>query len=58
MDYMQFLSEITRVPGTSGYEAPVAGAFARAFAPYCDEVRIDAMNSVIAVQRGGGRGQR
>ncbi len=58
MDYMQFLSEITRVPGTSGYEAPVAGAFARAFAPYCDEVRIDAMNSVIAVQRGGGRGPK
>lgn len=51
MDYMKFLSHITTVPGTSGYEEPVAQEFARAFAPYCDEAYVDAMSSVIAVQK-------
>ena len=54
MDFLKFLEHITTVPGTSGYEAPVAGAFARAFEPYCDEVHVNAMNTVIAVQRGCG----
>lgn len=54
MDFFEFLDHITTVPGTSGYEAPVAGAFARAFEACCDEVAVDAMNSVIAVQRGNG----
>ena len=58
MDYLKFLSGITTVPGTSGYEAPVAEAFAGAFAPFCDEVRIDGSQSVIAVQRGSGKGPR
>ena len=52
MDFLSFLSHITTVPGLSGYEASVAGAFARAFEPYCDEVTIDPMGSVIAVKRG------
>ena len=52
MDFFEFLDHITTVPGTSGYEAPAAGAFARAFEAYCDEVSVDAMNSVVAVQRG------
>lgn len=51
MDYVKFLQHITTVPGTSGYEAQAAGEFARAFAPYCDSVSIDAMGSVVAVQR-------
>ena len=58
MDYLKFLSDITTVPGTSGYEAPVAGAFAREFEPYCDEIGIDPANSVIAVQRGSGKGPK
>ena len=58
MDYLKFLSGITTVPGTSGHEAPVAEAFAGAFAPFCDEVRIDGSQSVIAVQRGSGKGPR
>ena len=58
MDYLKFLSGITTVPGTSGHEAPVAKAFAGAFAPFCDEVRIDGSQSVIAVQRGSGKGPR
>ena len=58
MDYLSFLSDVTTVPGLSGYEAPVAGAFARAFEPYCDEVTIDPMGSVIAVQRGAKGGPK
>lgn len=58
MDILKFLAEITTVPGTSGYEAPVAGAFARAFAPYCDETGVDRSQSTIAVQRGSGKGPR
>ena len=33
MNYLEFLSEVTTIPGTSGYEAPVAGSFVKAFAP-------------------------
>ena len=58
MDYLKFLSDITTVPGTSGYEAPVAGAFARAFEPYCDETVIDKAGSVIGLQRGNGKGPK
>ena len=58
MDYLSFLSEITTIPGMSGYEAPVAGALHDAFAPYCDEVQVDHNQSVIAVQRGSGRGPK
>ncbi len=55
LDIFDFLSHITTVPGTSGYEAPVAGEFARAFAPYCDEVRIiEHTGTVIARRRGAG----
>lgn len=58
MNYFDFLSHITTIPGTSGYESPVAGEFLRAFAPYCDEIAIDKNQSVIAVQRGSGKGPK
>jgi len=58
MNYFDFLSRVTTVPGTSGYETPVAEEFARAFEPYCDEVTIDHNQSVIAVQRGNGKGPK
>lgn len=58
MDTLKFLTEITAIPGTSGHEAPVAEAFKEAFAPYCDETEVDPGQSVIAVQRGSGRGPR
>ena len=58
MDYLAFLSHITTVPGTSGYEAPVAGAFKQAFESCCDDVTIDPMGNVIAVQRGTGAGPK
>ena len=51
MDYLAFLSHITAIPGTSGYEQQAAGEFARAFAPYCDSVSVDEMGSVVAIQR-------
>ena len=47
MQTENFLREITAVPGLSGNEAAVAHAIADAFRPCCDEVRIDALNSVI-----------
>ena len=58
MSMMEFLREITAVPGTSGYESPVAQAFYEAFAPFADEISIDPMGSVVAVQRGTGAGPR
>ena len=58
MDYLKFLSHVTTVPGTSGFEAPVAGVFARAFEPYCDEVMVEPSQSVIAVQHGSGKGPK
>lgn len=53
-ELFSFLKEITAVPGTSGYEQPVAQAIADAFAPYCDEVKVDGVGSVLARQRGKG----
>ena len=58
MDYLKFLSHVTTVPGTSGYEGAVAGVFAHAFEPYCDEVTVDHNQNVIAVQRGSGKGPK
>ena len=51
-----FLREVTAIPGLSGNEQAVARYIAEAFRPYCDEVRTDALNSVIA--RIHGRGPR
>lgn len=56
MQTEEFLREVTALPGLSGNEQAVAQYIADAFRPYCDDVRIDAMNSVIA--RIHGRGPR
>ena len=58
MDTLAFLSEITRVPGTSGNEIAVAHALREAFAPYCSEASVDAMGSMTAVARGTGNGPK
>ena len=58
MDLMKYLSHITTVPGTSGYEAQVAEEFAKLFAPFCDEVTVDKTQSMIGVKRGKGNGPR
>lgn len=49
-----FLREATALPGLSGNERAVARYIADAFRPYCDEVRIDALNSVIGHIQGRG----
>lgn len=58
MDLMKYLSHITTVPGTSGYEAQAAEEFARLFAPLCDEITVDETQSVIGVKHGKGGGPR
>ena len=49
-----FLRGVTAVRGLSGDEGPVAAYAAEAFRPWCDEVRVDAMNNVIAHKKGPG----
>ncbi|MCL1795576.1 MAG: M42 family peptidase [Clostridia bacterium] len=47
-DLSVFLGEITALRGISGDESPVSSAVAEAFQHFCDEVTIDAMQSVTA----------
>ena len=49
-----FLRQVTALPGLSGNEGEVARFIAEAFRPYCDEVTIDPLNSVIGHIRGNG----
>ena len=58
MEPFDFLRELTALPGPSGREQPVAKRLAELFSPLCDEVSVDPMGSMIAVQRGSGRGPR
>ena len=54
MQTEEFLREATALPGLSGNERAVAEYIAKAFRPWCDEVRIDALNSVIGHMQGRG----
>ena len=54
MQLEDFLRRATALPGLSGSEGTVAQFIARAFEPYCDEVRMDALGSVIAHIQGRG----
>ena len=56
MDLKKFLSEVTAIPGTPGYEKPVAEYIAKAFEPLCDEVTVDHLYDVVA--RKGDKGPR
>ena len=58
MNTFEFLKSITAVPGTSGNEIPVAKALREHFAPLCDEAHVDAMGSMVAIQRGTGKGPK
>jgi len=49
-----FLREITALKGLSGDEGLVSAYVAEAFAPYCDEVKVDGMFNVIARKKGSG----
>lgn len=53
-DLSVFLGDLVARRGLSGDEGPVAQAVAEAFAPLCDDVQINAMNSVIARIGSGG----
>lgn len=49
-----FLREVVALPGITGNEGAVAQYIADAFKPYCDDVKIDCMNSVIGHIAGNG----
>ncbi len=53
-DLSAFLGKITALRGISGDEAPVAAVIADAFRPLCEDVTIDAMQSVTARIGSGG----
>ena len=48
MDLKKFLTEVTAIPGTPGYEKPVAEYIAKVFEPLCDEVTVDHLYDVVA----------
>ncbi len=50
----EFLRNVIALPGLTGQERAVSEYIAAAFAPYCDDVRIDALNSVFAHKAGTG----
>ncbi len=54
MQLEEFLRGVTAVPGLSGDEGQVSAWVAEQFRPLCDEVRVDAMNNVIAHKKGPG----
>ena len=56
LDLQKFLTEITALPGTPGYERGVNGYIAKAFVPLADEVTVDRLYNVIA--RVGSTGPR
>jgi tetrahedral aminopeptidase len=52
MDPVQFLRELSQASGVSGYEGEVREVAQRAFAPYADELRTDALGNLIALRWG------
>lgn len=56
MDLKTFLTEVTAIPGTPGFEKPAAEYIAKVFEPLCDEVTIDNLYDVVA--RKGDHGPR
>ena len=49
-----FLREVVALPGVTGNESAAAAYIAKAFEPYCDDVKIDCMNNVIGHIAGSG----
>ncbi|MBQ8301016.1 MAG: M20/M25/M40 family metallo-hydrolase [Clostridia bacterium] len=49
----KLLKTLSDMRGISGYEYRIADKIAKMFDPYCDEVKIDALGSIIAVKRCG-----
>jgi len=53
----EFLKQLSEASGVSGYEAPVRELVRTEFAQYTDDIRVDAMCSLIACKRGDVRGE-
>lgn len=54
MEIKAFLQEVTTRRGLPGDEGPVAQWVAERFSEYCDEVKVDAMHSVVGRIKGEG----
>ena len=54
METAKLLKQLTETPGPSGYEAEISAIVQEHFGQYADEVRTDALGSVIALKRGDG----
>ena len=54
MDTQDILKLLTEAPGPSGREMQVCDVIREQWLPFVDEVRVDAMGNLIAVQRGSG----
>ncbi|MBN2390306.1 MAG: M20/M25/M40 family metallo-hydrolase [Anaerolineae bacterium] len=50
----ELLKAFTEVPGPSGRENVICNSIAARWTPLADEIRVDAMGSLIALQRGDG----
>jgi putative aminopeptidase FrvX len=58
LELKDILKELTEVVGISGYEYTAAEVTVKHLKPYCDEVSIDNMGSVIAFKRGEQNGDK
>jgi len=58
MDLAELITTLARPAGPAGFEGPAARAAAELAAPFADEVRTDALGSVIAVKRCGREGAK
>lgn len=52
----KLIEKLSDMRGISGYEHRITDEIAGMFAPYCDDVKIDALGSVIALKRCGKEG--
>ena len=52
LDLKQHLKEMISAPGLSGYEAPIREIIRTAWQPLADEIRVNNLGSLQAIQRG------
>lgn len=58
LDLKKHLMEMISAPGLSGYEAPIRAIIRKTWEPLSDEIRVNSLGSLQAVQRGEGDGPR
>lgn len=51
------LSTLTQAFGPSGYEEEIRATIREAIEPFADEVRVDALGSLVGIRHGAGRGR-